>query len=274
MTFPTVPLAAGRQLFGGHPDRYSQARPDYPEELYARLTELCKFEGSQVFEVGPGTGIATRRLLDLKPSALKAIEPDSRLADYLAARVGARSPQLEILVTGFEEAALSAGCFDIGVAATAFHWLEQRPGLSKVVSLLRPGGWWAMWWNVFGDPDNPDEFQKATQHLFRELPDSRSWQHDGSRPFALDTEARLAQMRAAGLVNCDFQLMRWTLSMDAAHVRSLAATFSQVHYAEPGQQTRFLETLSEFVDREFAGRVERRFLTALYVGMKSDDEGS
>jgi SAM-dependent methyltransferase len=269
MTSSTVPLAAGRQVFGDHPDRYSQARPDYPEELYARLAELCQFEGSRVFEVGPGTGIATRRLLDLKPSVLKAIEPDSRLADYLSNHVGADFPQLEVVVAGFEEAALS-GCFDIAVAATAFHWLEQRPALSKVASLLRPGGWWAMWWNVFGDPDNPDEFQRATQHLFRELPNSLSWQQDGSRPFALDTNTRITQMQAAGLVDCDFQLMRWTLSMDTEHVRRLAATFSQVNYAEPQQQMRFLERLGEIVEREFGGRVERRFLTALYVGKKSN----
>jgi SAM-dependent methyltransferase len=245
-----------------------------PEELYGRLAELCKFEGSLVFEVGPGTGIATRRLLELKPTLLKAIEPDSRLADYLAARVGADYPQLEVVVAGFEEAALSADNFDIGVAATAFHWLEQLPGLSKAVSLLRPGGWWAMWWNVFGDPDNPDEFQKATQHLYQELPDSRSWQNDGSRPFALDTGGRLTQMRSAGLVDCDLQVMRWTLSMDTAHVRSLAATFSPVHYAGPRQQMRFLDQLGEFVEREFGGRVERRFLTALYVGRKPGGEGS
>jgi hypothetical protein len=62
--------------------------------------------------------------------------------------------------------------------------------------------------------------------------------------------------------------------MDAAHVRSLAATFSQVSYAEPQQQMRILEKLGELVEREFSGRVERRFLTALYVGRKSGDEGS
>ncbi|HWQ10330.1 MAG TPA: hypothetical protein VN436_14515, partial [Holophaga sp.] len=156
----------------------------------------------------------------------------------------------------------------LGVAATSFHWLEQGPALDKAVSLLRPGGWWAMWWNVFGDPDHPDAFQAAATSLFSLLPASRSWQPGGSRPFSLDADARLAQMRTAGFIDTRSHVMRWTLSMDTAHVLGLAATFSQVSQAEPHQRQRFLEQLGGLVDRQFGGRVERRFLTALYVGRR------
>ena len=270
MQTTTIPLAAGRHAFGDDPDRYGLARPDYPEALYDQLAAICHLESSCILEVGPGTGIATRRLLQHNPRLLLAVESDNRLADHLVASLGASCEQLEVLRTPFEEAVLPAESFDLGVAATAFHWLEQGPALDKVVSLLRPGGWWAMWWNVFGDPDDPDDFQKATTGLFSSLPASRSWQPGGARPFSLDADARLAQMRTAGLIGTRSHLMRWTLSMDTAHVQSLAATFSQVSQAEPRQRQRFLDQLGELVDLQFGGRVERRFLTALYVGRKPE----
>jgi len=270
MASPLIPLTAGRRAFGADPERYGQARPAYPEALYGRLGEITELQGSCLFEVGPGTGVATARLLEQGPRRLLAVEPDDRLADFLAARFSGAFPQLEILRAPFEEADLPPASFDLGVAATAFHWLEQGPALDRVVRLLRPGGWWAMWWNVFGDPDHPDPFQRACGGLFRALPGSPSWRQDGSRPFSLDAAARLGQMREAGLTDTDFHLMRWTLSMDTAQVQALAATFSQVSQAEPPLRQRFLERLGGLVEREFGGTVERSFLTSLYVGRKPE----
>jgi len=264
-----LPLATGRCAFGDDPRNYARARPGYPPALYASLDSVCgPLEDSRIFELGPGPGTATLALLEARPASLVAIEPDTRLAARLREAAGGRFPQLAILPATFEEAALPAGVFDLGVAATAFHWLEQAPALAKAAKLLRPGGWWAMWWNVFGDPDAPDPFQRASGPLFRALPASRSWPGDGRRPFALDREARLAELRTAGFTDVRFESMRWTIHMDSAQVRALAATFSQVSLAPPLERERFLAALGELVEREFGGRVERRFSTALYLGRK------
>jgi hypothetical protein len=59
------------------------------------------------------------------------------------------------------------------VSATAFHWLDEDPALVKIASLLRPGGWWAAIWNVFGDDSRPDPFHEATKELL-EAPSSPS----------------------------------------------------------------------------------------------------
>jgi SAM-dependent methyltransferase len=268
MTSSVLPLTAGRRAFGDDPALYERARPDYPPELYVRLGDVCPLAGSRVFEVGPGTGIATRRLLEQQPRSLTAIEPDHRLADALVAATGTEPPRLEVVRAPFERANLPGGSFDLGVAATAFHWLEQGPALRKVARLLRPGGWWAMWWNVFGDPDRPDAFQAATDDLFRALPASPSWRPDGTRPFSLDADARLAEMRTAGLVDTNFHLMRWTLRQDTAQACALAATFSQVSQATPARRRYFLAAVAERMERLFGGSVERRFLTALYLGRR------
>ena len=65
--------------------------------------------GVRLFEIGPGTGTATRRLLALGANPLVAIEPDARLADFLEATNV--TPALQVLRAPFEAALLEEGAF-------------------------------------------------------------------------------------------------------------------------------------------------------------------
>ena len=58
-----------------------------------------------------------------------------------------------------------------------------------MAGLLRPGGWWVMVWNDFGDPDRADPFHEATKLLLNG-PSSPSM-GDREIPFAQDRNARL-----------------------------------------------------------------------------------
>ena len=54
----------GRQAFGDDPANYDVARPDYPDWVFETLRERCGLgPGCATFEVGAGTGKATRPLL-------------------------------------------------------------------------------------------------------------------------------------------------------------------------------------------------------------------
>ncbi len=265
----SLSLAAGRSAFGGDPDGYASARPGYPAAIYDRLLALGALPAAEAFEIGPGTGLGTQKLLSLGAARLAAIEPDSRLAAYLERTLGRQFHQLEILNQGFEDVILPLASFDLGIAATSFHWVEQDAGLKKAISLLRPRGWWAMWWNIYTDPDNPDEFQKAARPLYKQLQTTPAWPHS-SRPFGLDADVRLSQMQAAGFVGTGFDPTHWTVTMDTARVLALAATYSVVALAEPDKRTRFLEALGNLVEQSFGGSVERRFVTSLYFGQKPE----
>src|SRR5690242_6402850 len=142
-----IRLDEGRSAFGADAVNYDSARPEYPAWVYDELRTRCGLQpGAQVFEIGPGTGLATRHLL-AAGARVTAVEPDERLAAVLKGR----SADATVIHSIFENAVLPLGVFDLGASATAFHWVDQRAGLRKVASLLKPGGWWAMWWNVFGD---------------------------------------------------------------------------------------------------------------------------
>jgi SAM-dependent methyltransferase len=259
----------GRKAFGEDAANYDAARPPYPDWVFERLAGCGLRSGARVFEIGPGTGQATARLLAQGASPLTAIEPDERLAAYLRAKLA--TPALAVLTTTFEDAALEEGGYDLGTAATSFHWMEQRASLARVARALRPGGWWAMWWNVFGDHDSHDPFHEATRELLANNPSSPSHQAGRTYPFALDSELRLADLRAVGAFEEEaigVEIRKWSIILNPGQVRALYATYSQFSALEPAERTRILDQLARIADEQFAGRVERVMCTALYTARK------
>ena len=261
-----ITLNDGRHLFGHDPKAYAEARPEYPDGLYERLISRCGLRpGASVFEIGPGPGIATRRLLSLGASPLRAIEPDPRLATFL--RETSETDSLEIDQASFDEAVLPEAAFDLGVAATSFHWLEQSSALAKVYRLLKAGGWWAMWWNQFGSEES-DDFQRATDHLFAGTADSPSWSREKRIPFGLDRESRLQDLSAAGFKDVEIELWSSSLTFDTPRLVALYSTFSPIQALEADSRREFLNNLARIADEQFGGRVERALLTVLYTGQR------
>ena len=76
---------------------------------------------------------------------------------------------MKFIVQAFETAALPTAGFDLGTAATSFHWLPQRLALRKVARVLKPGGWWATWNNHHGDPTRASPFHEALQPIYQKL---------------------------------------------------------------------------------------------------------
>lgn len=256
----------GRSAFGADAANYDTARPEYPAEVYALLRERCGLKpGTRTFEIGPGTGLATRRLIENGASPLVAIEPDARLI----AKLKERTPEITVVNALFEEAVLEAGTFDLGCSATAFHWMDQRAALVKVATLLKPGGWWAMWWNVFGDPERDDPFHEATLPLLSGLSTSASWSPSWKHPATLDTEARFGDLKASGFFDdLGFEHIRWTLVLDSAQVRALYASYSHIAILDDAERKRVLDGLFDIAARDFGGRVERNMVTALYTARR------
>lgn len=250
----------GRKAFGNDPANYHAARPGYPDWVFDVLQIRCGLgPGSATFEIGPGTGSATRRLLRLGADPLIAIEPDVRLASYLRETIHDRA--LSIIASAFEEAELPRRHFDLGVCATAFHWMEEDGALAKVADVLRAGGWWAMFWNVFGDADRPDPFHEATKDLLKG-PASPS-EGSGDTPFALDSAARMAALERTGVFeNIEYRGSRWSLLLDPDQTIALYATFSNIAI-RPDREA-VLAELHRIAREDFGGRVTRNMTTSLY----------
>jgi SAM-dependent methyltransferase len=252
----------GRVLFGKDPKGYDTGRPDYPERIYEILTDRCGLRpGTRILEVGPGTGLVTRRLLAAGAS-VTAVEPDPGLAGYLARQC----PGVEVLAAPLEEAAIGRVAFDLALAATSFHWVDQRLGLTKLGESLKPGGWVALWWTLFRDPWSPDPFSQAVEELLG--PATRGAFDEPDRPpFQLDEEHRLRDLaRWAGLIGLEAELLRSEAVLDSGQARALYASMATVLRRPEAEQQHILDAIERLASERFGGTVRRRFLTALYTG--------
>ena len=256
----------GRNAFGDNPASYHRSRPAYPEWVYATLAARCGLRrNASVFEIGAGTGTATRRLLEFGADPLIAVDPDQRLADYL--RAHNPDAPLQVIVAPFEDASLQAAAFDLGVSATAFHWLDETPALAKIAGLLRPGGWWAAVWNTFGDDTQPDPFHEATKDLLG--PPANPSIGEKGIPFGLDSAARLAALKHTGAFDvAESNISRWPLVIDADQTVALYGTYSNVN-ARPDREA-VLTEIGRIARDIFKGRVVRNMITSLYIARRAD----
>jgi SAM-dependent methyltransferase len=255
----------GRRLFGLDPSVYDAGRPQYPPALYQALERRCGLgDARRILEIGPGTGLVTRRLL-ATGSSVVAVEPNPNLATYLE---DACAGDLRVVEATLEDAELEQGAFDLVVAATSFHWVDQEAGLRQVARALRPGGAVALWWTLFQDPTALDAFSHAAVEI---LGPARVFEfEDPDRPpFQLDTEQRLGDLsRWGGLVDAEAEIIKTPTELDADQVRALYASVATVLRLAPAERTTMLDGLEALVRDRFGGTIERVFVTALYTARK------
>jgi SAM-dependent methyltransferase len=206
--------------------------------------------------------------LKLGADPLTLVEPDHRLARYLVKRLGPHDGRVTIEADSFERVRLARGGFDLGIAATSFHWLPERRALRKVARTLRPGGWWATWNTHHGDPSRPSAFRDATRSLYDELAGraipnptrARTWKYRSQRLGALESTGEFDRIACEDI--------RWSVRLRTPHVQALWGTFSDVVTLRPRRRAWFLEELGKVVDQQFGGEVEIPVLTPIYTARR------
>jgi SAM-dependent methyltransferase len=191
-----------------------------------------------------------------------AVEPGPRLARHLLAQhVG---EPLEVAVSSFEAVVLPDAAADLVVAATSFHWVEPAIGVPKVIAALRPGGWAAIWWNLFYDPLGPDEFSRALDPIFEEFGDVESPAFVDAR----QEEHWLPLLREAGLEDVTAERFPWGIEQTTEDIVALFSTFSNMRMRPLAERTQVLARIGAVADDRFGGRVRRTYQAVLYTGRK------
>lgn len=132
--------------FAGKAKAYSSGRPSYaPAFIDALYSEHGLTSRSVIADIGSGTGILTRQLLE-KGSAVFAVEPNADMR-------GAAERALKTF-TGFrsvngtaENTALGDNSVDCITVAQAFHWFDVMPFKKECTRILRPNGKIFLVWN-------------------------------------------------------------------------------------------------------------------------------
>jgi len=269
-----------RSLFSSDVVNYDSGRPGYPDRVYEVLEDLCGLgPGTAVVEIGPGTGQATGALLD-RGASVTAVELGAEMAARLQEKFG--GGDLSVVVGAFETVTLAKESFDLAVAATSFHWIPTDVGLQRCADLLRPGGWLALWWTYFGDPDRPDPFRDALTPIFEMLAPVLvdvfpGVAFVGSHPYALDAAARSAEIDASGRFGpVHHEAIPWTGRHSTAEVRALFASYSPCLALPADTRAEVLDAIEGLADGRFGGVVERPYLTQMFLARRqpNSDDGS
>lgn len=130
--------------FADGADIYAASRPGYPAEVLDWLRDcLAIGPDSKVVEVGAGTGLFTRLLVDTGASVV-ATDPVPEMLAHLASTL----PGAATAVATADALPLPDGSVDAVICATAFHWFATPQVVAEFRRVLRPGGALGLIWNV------------------------------------------------------------------------------------------------------------------------------
>jgi SAM-dependent methyltransferase len=228
--------------FGAVADDYNRLRPGPSGEA---LDWLIPEGATDVLEIGAGTGLLTR-LLAQRVAHVTAVEPDGRMRAVLAEG----DAGVEVLAGQAEELPAATSSYDLVIAASAWHWVDEQRAVPEVARVLRTGGRLSLVWS---GPDRSVDWMRSL------------WA--GGIIFNPEEQADVdARRRHRHRVNVDCggpspfhepetALFRWSRPMTRADLVALATTYSSVITMDESTRRQHLDAMARFLESrvEFAG---------------------
>jgi len=257
-----------RQTFDTVAERYHEARPDYPDELFDALiamTDLAPDEDT-VLEIGCGTGKATLALAR-RGFRITGVELGAALAAQ-ARRNLAGFPGVTVVNADIESWHPPAQAeFGLVFAATAWHWIDPVLRYRKAWELLRPGGHLAFWEASHVFPADGDPFFKQIQDVYDEIGEGMP---DGDHyPTPETLASRGAEIAATGMF-ADVAIRRfdWEIRYTADEYIALLETFSGHIAMARWQRDRLYGEIRRRLAQRPDGTLRRHWGVVLHVARK------
>ena len=255
--------SAHRSVFDAAAAEYDAARPSYPAALYEELERRTgRLAGCLVLDWGAGTGIASRQLAE---RGARVVSLD--LGEQMLRRALARSPQAACVLANGNQMPVRSGVADLTTFAQSWHWFDPRAGAAEVARVLRPGGYWAAWWNRAKDEGEAwfDDYQEL---LTSSCP-SYEWQHHSDDRLGPDwtdpVVATAGRMEPAGTV-----IVGWIRQVHAADWLTDDRSKSYVIELEPSAREALLAEVAGIISRRFPdGQMTVRYTTTLALATKA-----
>jgi len=125
--------------FDGKGEIYEKARPGYAPALFAYLKDTLHIAAGSVFaDIGAGTGIFTKQLLDCGYRVF-AVEPNGDMRKKAEEKL--RQSSRFVSIDGSDShTGLPDHSIDCITAAQAFHWFAPEAFRRECLRVLKPGG--------------------------------------------------------------------------------------------------------------------------------------
>ncbi|HXW46000.1 MAG TPA: class I SAM-dependent methyltransferase [Streptosporangiaceae bacterium] len=137
------PPQPGRSVFDAAAREYDAARPSYPAALYDELEAITgPLAGRLVLDWGAGTGISGRQLA-ARGARVVLLDIGEQMLRYARAR----DPRAACVLADGNRMPMRTASADLTTFAQSWHWFDKPAAQAEVARVLRPGGYWAAWWN-------------------------------------------------------------------------------------------------------------------------------
>lgn len=226
-------------------EQYDRMRPTYVEALYDDVWNYGGFgENITAVEVGIGTGQATRPVLN-RGAAVIAVELGGDLAVFCEKKF-ADNPRLKVVNLPFQNFDASEGSFDLIYSASAFHWIPEAIGYTKVFKMLRPGGVFARFANHPYKDKEKEALHEAMQVLYAKyMPRSKL-----STEYSEEEAKARAEVGAKyGFADIQYRLYKRTRTFTAQQYTDLLGTYSDHIALGEEQRTEFFALIREEINR-------------------------
>ncbi len=242
---------------------YDAIRPGYPALLFDDVLAFSEMPPSgRLLEVGCGTGQATLPFARLGHS-IDCLDIGADLL-AIAAHNLQNYPNVHFENTSFEAWPARAGAYDLVYAATAFHWVPRETGYPKAALALKPGGTLAIFAN--NNPRPYQGFAVEVQSVYKQFMPRLKDQRPTT---AQEIEAHTHFMQATGLFSrVEVRTYPWTKTYSTAEYIQLLNTYSDHIALEAGKRECLYQGIAGLIDRNYGGKVEKPYLTVLYLGKK------
>lgn len=153
------------EKFTGRAEVYAKSRPAYPNEFLEYLIAAAQLnEKSIVADIGSGTGILSRQLLDKKLSVI-AVEPNDEMR-LKAEQALKHTPCFTSIKGTAENTFLNDHSVDAITAAQAFHWFDREKFKQECRRILKQDAKVALVWN---SRDLSRDLNKESEKICKEF---------------------------------------------------------------------------------------------------------
>lgn len=236
--------------FNTQAEKYERMRPGYVQELYDAIFNAIRIdEKSQVMEIGIGGGQATLPILKTG-CQLTAVEYGEELAKVCKDKFK-DYPEFSTIVGKFEETDLPSNSYDLIFSASAFHWIPEEVGYSKVYDLLKDGGIFARFSNHPYKDKGREEMFQAIQKIYAIYMPNISPSNEYSERDALE---RSAIAKKYGYVDVSYTLYHRTRTFTSTEYIELLGTYSDHIAIEPNRRKQFFSEIEATIDA-FGGEI-------------------
>ncbi len=134
------------EKFSGKANIYEKYRPEYPKAFIEYLYNNAGFDqSSSIADVGAGTGILTRQLLE-KGSRVFGVEPNDDMRKMAETKL-AGFINFSLVNGTAENTQLAGQSIDFVTVAQAFHWFDALAFKKECARILKPEGVVVLVWN-------------------------------------------------------------------------------------------------------------------------------